>query len=165
MPFVSEKQRRWMWANKPALAQEWADKYGSTPTKKDSKMPKGRSTGRLKDPGKPGSMKSIIYASGGGRRALLQWRAEKSANATGAKANKSVAKTGGSAAKAVVAGLRSRSKKTTAVREFAVAQHAAKTAQMTASKKKVRKQVAAMKPQAKQKQAAFMKQWKALGQD
>jgi hypothetical protein len=23
MPFVSEAQRRWMWANKPDLAREW----------------------------------------------------------------------------------------------------------------------------------------------
>jgi hypothetical protein len=24
MPFKSERQRRWMWANKPALAKRWA---------------------------------------------------------------------------------------------------------------------------------------------
>lgn len=28
MPFKSEKQRRWMWKNKPKLAREWAHKYG-----------------------------------------------------------------------------------------------------------------------------------------
>ncbi len=25
MPFKSEKQRRWMWANEPEMAEEWAD--------------------------------------------------------------------------------------------------------------------------------------------
>lgn len=29
MPFRSEKQRRWMFANKPKLARKWARKYGS----------------------------------------------------------------------------------------------------------------------------------------
>lgn len=29
MPFKSEKQRKWMWANKPELAKKWSDKYGS----------------------------------------------------------------------------------------------------------------------------------------
>lgn len=29
MPFKSAAQRRWMWANKPALAREWTEKYGS----------------------------------------------------------------------------------------------------------------------------------------
>ena len=26
MPFKSEKQRRWMWANDPEMARKWADK-------------------------------------------------------------------------------------------------------------------------------------------
>lgn len=30
MPFKSEKQRKYLWANKPELAREWSDKYGST---------------------------------------------------------------------------------------------------------------------------------------
>ena len=25
MPFKSEKQRKWMWANEPAMAQRWAN--------------------------------------------------------------------------------------------------------------------------------------------
>jgi len=28
MPFKSNKQRRWMYSNKPALAKRWAKKYG-----------------------------------------------------------------------------------------------------------------------------------------
>lgn len=28
MPFKSEAQRRYMYANKPDLAKEWAEKYG-----------------------------------------------------------------------------------------------------------------------------------------
>jgi hypothetical protein len=28
MPFVSTKQRKWMWANKPVLARKWTKKYG-----------------------------------------------------------------------------------------------------------------------------------------
>jgi len=31
MPFKSEKQRRWMWANKPGMARKWTKKYGSKP--------------------------------------------------------------------------------------------------------------------------------------
>lgn len=33
MPFVSEKQRRWMWANMPELARRWTEEYGSQPVK------------------------------------------------------------------------------------------------------------------------------------
>jgi hypothetical protein len=29
MPFESVKQRKWMFANKPALAKRWARKYGT----------------------------------------------------------------------------------------------------------------------------------------
>lgn len=29
MPFKSEKQRRYMWANHPDIARRWTDKYGS----------------------------------------------------------------------------------------------------------------------------------------
>jgi len=28
-PFVSEAQRRYMWAKHPKVAREWADKYGT----------------------------------------------------------------------------------------------------------------------------------------
>lgn len=31
MPYRSEKQRRWMHANKPGLAKKWDKKYGSRP--------------------------------------------------------------------------------------------------------------------------------------
>ena len=29
MPFQSEKQKKWMWANKPEMAREWTSEYGS----------------------------------------------------------------------------------------------------------------------------------------
>ena len=29
MPFVSEQQRKFMWARKPKIARKWADKYGT----------------------------------------------------------------------------------------------------------------------------------------
>tara|TARA_B100000214_G_scaffold369577_1_gene342866 strand:- start:176 stop:442 length:267 start_codon:yes stop_codon:yes gene_type:complete len=29
MPFKSEKQRRWMWANEPEMARKWADEEKS----------------------------------------------------------------------------------------------------------------------------------------
>ena len=29
MPFQSEKQRRYLWANEPEIARDWADTYGS----------------------------------------------------------------------------------------------------------------------------------------
>jgi hypothetical protein len=39
MPFRSEKQRKYLFANKPALAKKWAKKYGTkiVKTKKKSK--------------------------------------------------------------------------------------------------------------------------------
>lgn len=42
MPFKSKKQRAWMWANKPDMAKEWTEKYGSK-IKKDGKR-KSRKT-------------------------------------------------------------------------------------------------------------------------
>jgi uncharacterized Zn-binding protein involved in type VI secretion len=33
MPFRSEDQRRWMWANKPKMARKWTEEHGSTPVK------------------------------------------------------------------------------------------------------------------------------------
>lgn len=41
MPFRSEKQRRWMHANKPTLAKKWEKKYGSKP-KGNSRKRTGR---------------------------------------------------------------------------------------------------------------------------
>ena len=29
MPFKSEKQRRYLWANEPKIAREWTDRYGA----------------------------------------------------------------------------------------------------------------------------------------
>ena len=34
MPIKSEKQRKYMWANEPAIAKKWTKKYGSKPKKK-----------------------------------------------------------------------------------------------------------------------------------
>ena len=34
MPFKSEKQRRYMYKNKPAIAKEWSKKYGKKIKKK-----------------------------------------------------------------------------------------------------------------------------------
>ena len=40
MPFKSEKQRKWMWANKPEIARSWEEKYGKRP--RNLKRPKER---------------------------------------------------------------------------------------------------------------------------
>ena len=29
MPFKSDKQQRWMWANEPRIARDWTDRYGA----------------------------------------------------------------------------------------------------------------------------------------
>ena len=29
MPFKSEKQRKYLWANEPEIARDWTDTYGS----------------------------------------------------------------------------------------------------------------------------------------
>ena len=34
MPFVSERQRRWMWANRPDIARRWTEEYGSKPKRR-----------------------------------------------------------------------------------------------------------------------------------
>ena len=36
MPFKSEKQRRFLWANEPEIAKKWTAKYGSNPSKEDT---------------------------------------------------------------------------------------------------------------------------------
>ena len=35
MPFKSEKQRRYLWANEPEIARDWTDTYGSRIEKND----------------------------------------------------------------------------------------------------------------------------------
>ena len=35
MPFKSEKQRRYLYANEPEVAKRWSDKYGSKPQPKN----------------------------------------------------------------------------------------------------------------------------------
>ena len=42
MPFRSEKQRSFLWANKPELARKWAHKYGSKPVGKKKSKKKGK---------------------------------------------------------------------------------------------------------------------------
>ena len=37
MPFKSEKQRRYLFKNEPAIAKKWTKKYGSKPIKKKGK--------------------------------------------------------------------------------------------------------------------------------
>jgi hypothetical protein len=34
LPFKSEKQRKYLWKKKPAIARKWTKKYGSKPVKK-----------------------------------------------------------------------------------------------------------------------------------
>ena len=38
MPFKSEKQRRFLYANEPEIAKRWTDKYGSKPQKQKLKV-------------------------------------------------------------------------------------------------------------------------------
>ena len=47
MPFKSEKQRRYLWANEPKVAKEWTKEYGSKPMKKGGAIKKnmGGTTG------------------------------------------------------------------------------------------------------------------------
>lgn len=42
MPFKSEKQRRYLWANEPEVAQRWSEKYGNKPMNRDRPTNKGR---------------------------------------------------------------------------------------------------------------------------
>jgi len=36
-PFVSEKQRRYLWMHEPKIAKKWSHKYGSKPIKSSKK--------------------------------------------------------------------------------------------------------------------------------
>ncbi len=40
MPFQSKKQEKFMWANKPKLARQWANKSGSRKPKRRVRKPK-----------------------------------------------------------------------------------------------------------------------------
>ena len=42
MPFTSEKQRRWMHANQPAMARRWEAESGSTTKKRRKKKRKSK---------------------------------------------------------------------------------------------------------------------------
>lgn len=42
MPFRSEKQRRWMWANEPEIARRWTSEYGSKVVKRMAKRRRKR---------------------------------------------------------------------------------------------------------------------------
>tara|TARA_R110002126_G_C10290048_1_gene485953 strand:+ start:332 stop:523 length:192 start_codon:yes stop_codon:yes gene_type:complete len=35
MPFESEKQRKYLWANEPKIAEDWTKEYGSKVVKKN----------------------------------------------------------------------------------------------------------------------------------
>ena len=50
MPFQSEKQRRYLWANEPEIARDWADTYGSRIEKNDGGISQLVKSG----PGRPG---------------------------------------------------------------------------------------------------------------
>jgi len=52
MPFKSEKQRRYLWANEPEIARDWADTYGSRIEKDDGGIARlGYQRGQLVQPG------------------------------------------------------------------------------------------------------------------
>ena len=40
MPFKSEKQKKYLFANEPEIAKRWADKYGTKPKPKAKAKPK-----------------------------------------------------------------------------------------------------------------------------
>jgi|TARA_R110002020_G_scaffold123129_1_gene279313 hypothetical protein len=46
MPFKSEKQRKYLWANEPKIAKKWTKEYGSSPKKKGGTIKK-RKGGKL----------------------------------------------------------------------------------------------------------------------
>ena len=48
MPFKSEKQRRYLWANHPDIARRWTEEYGSEPVGKKKAKKKAKTKKRLK---------------------------------------------------------------------------------------------------------------------
>ena len=71
MPFQSEKQRRYLWANEPEIARDWTDTYGSRIKKDDGGIMRvGFASGRWADSGpmSPGtSATGGTHAGGYGR--------------------------------------------------------------------------------------------------
>ena len=49
MPFKSEKQRRYLWANEPEIARDWTDTYGSRIQKSNGGIMDVASDGELID--------------------------------------------------------------------------------------------------------------------
>ena len=88
MPFQSEKQRKWMWMNKPKMAQKWTDEHGSKPVNKN----KG---GKMPNVGG----KKFSYTSAGVKQA------QKHAKETGQKVNLTGYKKGGKTKKMNTGGL------------------------------------------------------------
>ena len=62
MPFQSEKQRRYLWANEPEIARDWTDTYGSRIKKDDGGISQLVKSG----PGRPGYQGPAGGASAGG---------------------------------------------------------------------------------------------------
>ena len=42
MPFKSEAQRKYLWANEPGIARDWTNKHGSKPVGKKKSKKKGK---------------------------------------------------------------------------------------------------------------------------
>ena len=101
MPFQSEKQRRYLWANEPKIARDWADTYGSRIEKNDGGISQLVKSG----PGRPGyggphetydtgkSYEAATSSGGGGgdawqQQALQQHKQEQQAKGEGAKQQK-----------------------------------------------------------------------------
>ena len=101
MPFQSEKQRRYLWANEPEIARDWADTYGSRIEKNTGGISQLVKSG----PGRPGyggphetydtgkSYEKATSSGGGGgnawqQQALQQHKQEQQAKGEGAKQQK-----------------------------------------------------------------------------
>jgi hypothetical protein len=101
VPFQSEKQRRYLWANEPEIARDWADTYGSRIEKNDGGISQLVKSG----PGRPGyggphetydtgkSYEKATSSGGGGgdawqQQALQQHKQEQQAKGEGAKQQK-----------------------------------------------------------------------------
>ena len=67
MPFKSEKQRRYLWANEPEVAQRWSDKYGSKPMKRNRDEGRGRAQPINPNPRSRDEGRGRAHSKNGGR--------------------------------------------------------------------------------------------------
>ena len=65
MPFKSEKQRKWMWANEPEMAKKWEDEEEQNETLSLNPNVNVPGMGAVSSPGDPGTLNQFTSQEAG----------------------------------------------------------------------------------------------------